>query len=267
MPDYTSFIPPNLNTPEPQGPRWLGIIFTIAASVLFGGFIIFIGVESVMDWSGNPLSFAPVIPPKEKKDEVKPSGNVFEPSIAQSFKESLRPMILVTPKDKSRLASRETVIMAHWKPENPRDRCPLVTFDLWVDDYLVPWDMQFGSDTWFVKLPLAPGEHRIRTLAFDSDFYVEEVPPAKETTAASGDTVSAFSMSVHPGTDKAEKCGDCHRIEAGPQDIQTKHRSLTVGKWKGAESCYECHKRDAAAEKHKSQTKPLERCTDCHPAH
>ncbi|MDR3233619.1 MAG: hypothetical protein LBT46_08165 [Planctomycetaceae bacterium] len=260
MVNYTSIIPPNNNMPEPDCPQWISRLFALVLSVIFGGFVLFVCIEFLMDMLGSPFSFAPKAPPKQPADASK--------EIMMPFDDSVKNFKLITPKDKTRTASPETVILVHWKPENPAVPNPLYRFDLWVDECFIPWDMQYGQDTWFAKVPFTAGKHHIRTPAFESEFFVE-TPDAPGKQQGPPDWTF---FRLHPCTDEADQCGKCHLIEAKQQDVQTKHRSLTVGRWKGTDSCFDCHKRNAVEQTHKihlpsTNAPPAQRCTECHTVH
>ncbi|GHT23128.1 hypothetical protein FACS189419_06650 [Planctomycetales bacterium] len=254
MGSYTSIILPDLPTPDPEFPPWFTWAFSIVMVFLFGSFILFIGIESVMSLTGQPLFFGQPTPMTAEK-EPEPQDIPVE-KLVRNFH-------LVTPPDKSRIAGQDVTLLVKWKPENPSERVPFTSFNVWVDDFLIIWDMKFGNDTWLAKVPLMQGKHQIRSIAFESEFFLESLP---DKTKQPGPADWTF-FKPHPDTDKPEKCGDCHQIAAKPTDVKTSRQSLTVGIWKGIESCRECHPQNKTAAKHENVPPPITHCSQCHTMH
>jgi hypothetical protein len=253
MSEFASVIPPNQSPPDPEIPRWLARLFAGLMCVLFSGLIFFIVIEFMCDMLGHRLDFSPTPPPKQNAAETNDTASI-------NFSEQFE---LISPKDKTRTIGEDAVILVHWTEKDSRKMNPFSPFELWLDGYFVPWDMQYGKNTWFVNMPVVPGEHHLRTQAFESVFFVEESDdPAKQKGPADW---KFFRR--HPDTDKPDKCGTCHIIATGRQDVKTSRRSLTVGDWKGTDSCFDCHKRQEVNAIHEKHNQPADRCTDCHTIH
>lgn len=251
-----SIIPPSNPIPDPPEPKVLAMIAAIIASIailLFIGFVVF---EFFMDLFGTPLDFAEPPPP----GLIDPfPENKHLPLDAD---EILSRYTLLSPLDRCTILGDRTVVLCTWNPP-PGGKIsePPLELILYVDDFPVPWTMQFGNNTWIANLELEPGRHRISaSSALEADFYVQ-YPGHIETPK--GWTV----MHAHPDVDDPARCDDCHERIQKPDDLVHRGRGISLGAWKGVSSCRTCHA-DADLESiHQHPVEPLRDCRRCHTIH
>jgi hypothetical protein len=254
---FSNFIPPNQPIPEPPEPKIVASICGIVLSFLFGSLICFVVVDFFLDMAGSPIRFEESVPPLE---------DVVEPMIRNpvSVNELSSQFRLISPKDHSRIVGPEVVVLCKWRPPaGSRRGLPLLHFDLWVDDLLVPWGVQYGSDTWFVRLKLGAGKHRLRTVAFETEIFVEpsDIPAEMKGPA------DWMLLTPHPDINSVNRCGDCHEIIAKTDDLLIRGHARTVGIWKGQDSCFGCHQIPDFEQQHRDVTQPMNDCRDCHTLH
>lgn len=256
MEDYTSFIPGGSPVPEPPGSKYVGIAVSVVLCVAFSLLIVFVIYEFVRDTVGNPIEFRSGA--QVEFDEEKDSEGAWE----KDFFDSMTHFRLLSPLPKAWIASDTVTILCTWKAPNPSATMPLASMPLWIDDIAVPWSTQFGSNTWLAHFKLKPGEHRFRTTAFEESFYIAGPDAGLEEPPKGW---QPFFMHENVGDEKL--CGDCHYWIDRPEDLVRAGRGLTIGAWKGAESCVKCHEVKELERKHLHSHTVYEDCALCHVVH
>ncbi|GHT17784.1 hypothetical protein FACS1894189_4360 [Planctomycetales bacterium] len=210
-----------------------------------------------MDMAGHPIRFEEPVPPLE--DVAEPI--IQNPDSADDLSSQFR---LISPKDHSRIVGPEVIVLCKWTPPaGSRRSLPIINFDLWVDEMLVPWGVQYGSDTWFVRLKLGAGKHHLRTVAFEADIFVEPSDILSEMRGPA----EWILLAPHPDVNSVNRCGDCHEIIAKTDDLLIQGRARTVGLWKGQNSCFTCHQMTDFERQHRDVTQPMNDCRNCHTLH
>ena len=134
--------------------------------------------------------------------------------------------------------------------------------NLVVDDGRHPWEAQYGDNTWFARLPLLPGPHRVQVEESEADFFIE-------TLTSTERSIEQWTWHrPHPDTNKIDKCHDCHVIVGQPSDPLAMGRRPAIGAWKGIASCFECHEAMQHNIRHAViQPMPTDQCLRCHAMH
>ena len=248
MSEPTSIIPPHITPPDPLAARILALVFSVSLSVVLILFIGFMGIEFLLDMLGQPL--VSVIQP--------PSYNV-EPFAEQDILNLPKsPFELISPKHHTQTQGPEVVVIYTRRlPEDHHEMPP----NLLIDDAPHPWDVQFGDNTWFARLQLQSGLHRVQVEETEAEFIVAT---ADSLLQSPGEWTW---NRPHPDTDKIDRCFDCHEISVQPTDLLTKNRTFTLGVWKGAESCFACHDREEHALRHAALKLTTNQCFRCHSMH
>jgi hypothetical protein len=166
---------------------------------------------------------------------------------------------LITPRHQTRMKGPEVVVI--YKQRSPDS--PTESPNLLIDEVPQPWERQFGSDTWFARLILEAGLHRLQAADSDVDFFVE----THDSTMQSPE--SWDKKHPHPDTNKTDRCFDCHKMADQPTDLLRAGQSRTIGAWKGAESCFACHGEEDHNALHflKKIHLTTRQCTRCHSIH
>lgn len=232
------------------------MIFAIICSVVIVLFIGFIVFEFSMDMLGKPLDFGEE-PPPEVLDPFPEEKRVYVDA-----DEILSQFALLSPLDRCTIQDGRTTVLCTWTPPSDgKMNEPPLELILYVDDFPVPWTMQFGNNTWLANLKLKPGRHRINASStVEAEFYVQ-YPDHTETPK--GWTV----MHVHPDVDDPERCGECHERIRKPDDLVHRGRGISLGAWKGASSCLVCHPDSEFEATHQHPLEPLRDCRRCHTVH
>lgn len=255
--NFTSLIPGNASIPEPSGPKWVGIAISILLTVGFVLLIIFIAYEFVRDQSGSPIEFYDSshsnIPDNEPTDSISDHSSF---AMSPQFR-------LLSPLPKSGIVSDKVTILCTWKtPPGSPGSMPLASMTLWIDEAMHPWDMQFGSNTWLATVKLTSGEHRLRTPMFETTFYLQGADAGLE-----GFPEGWKPFSAHDNIADPKQCDTCHYRIDRPEDMVRTGHELTIGAWKGYESCMTCHKAEDFQRKHLHKLMVYDDCRLCHTVH
>jgi len=248
MSHHASFIPPNVEPPEPPEAKMVALVFSIFMSVVLVALIGFVGVEFVADMIGHPLNFEarqPLLDPLLPTDETL---IVFK-----------SPVELITPRHQTRTRSPEGVVIYTVRSTDSL----VVPPDLVVDNVHHPWEMQYGDNTWFARIMLEPGEHRVQVAESEVDFFV--VPPGSTLWSPEQ---WAWNF-PHPGTNKVDRCDDCHEMYGTPTKFPAANHGHTIGPWKGILSCFAsaCHSEEDHESIHRIIQPKTNWCLRCHVMH
>jgi hypothetical protein len=241
MSPNTSFIPPNVAPPDPPEARVIALVFSIFMSVVLLLFVGFVSIDFLADIAGYPL-FAPKTPSHET------------PIILPD--QDTREYLLVTPKHQTRIFGPEVVVIYTQCSPNGLTRIP----DMWLNDVQLPWDMQYGDNTWFARLELKAGQYHLRVAESEADFFVETL----DSAIRSPEPWAWYRP--HPGTDQIDTCDNCHKMTTRPADILA-GRGGTIGAWQGRRSCFACHKEEYHEGIHYQVRPTPYQCTGCHVMH
>ena len=246
-PQDASFLPPNVTPPDPPGFRAVALVSSIFMSVILLAFISFIGVEFLADMAGHPLDFGrQPLPPDIVLSSESDSTDVFK-----------IPRELITPKHQTRMMGPEIVVIYTRRSPDPAAIPP----DLVVDDARQPWEAQYGDNTWFARLQMLEGVHRVQVEESEAEFFVETL------TSPVRSTEQWTWHRPHPDTNKPDRCYDCHERGAQPTDPLAVGRQ-TIGAWKGIVSCFDCHEVEQHDIRHAVlQSMPTDQCLRCHAMH
>lgn len=258
MNNFASIIPPDQPIPEPPEMKWVATLIAIACSLAIVSVIAFIAVEFTMDMIGRPLQFGEMPCPDEVVESApKDYRNVDIDQILSEFR-------LLSPIHRSRIPGGRVCVLCTWHPGlKEKDRKPPVPLRLYVDEFLVPWDVQFGSNTWIARLDLSSGPHQLRTSVFDADVFVDD-----SSASSREDALKDWpEFRSHPEIDDITRCDNCHyRIER-PDDVVRRGYDRTIGPWKGSASCLTCHPAAEFERTHRHRFAPQEDCRLCHEPH
>jgi hypothetical protein len=243
-----SFIPPDVTPPDPPEARTVARVFSVFMSVILLAFIGFVSVEFLADMAGHPLKFGIRQPPPD----VLPS---LEPGIGEESKILCE---LITPKHQTLMMGSEiAVIYTRRLPDRPA-----MPPDLVVDDARHSWETQYGDNTWFARLLLQAGPHRVHVEEAEADFFVETL----ESPVRSAEPW-VWNL-PHPDTNKIDQCHDCHEMIDQPTDPSVMDRRSAIGAWKGMGSCFACHPIERHDIFHAAiYPMPLNQCLRCHAMH
>lgn len=264
--DFASIIPPGLPIPDPPEPKILALVLTVLGATILVLLIVFIAVESVLDMTGTPLHRQETLPPSEEI-VVEPS-RVGEQA-ARGALDAASEFTLLSPLPQSCIRSSRISVLCTWNPDggdstfHRRSEEPPFPLTLWVNDFYVPWDVQFGQNTWLANLKLPPGIHRLRTLAFEIDFYVDDSTDSAQLV----DCRRRGILKSHENVDNHGLCSQCHSRIERPDDMIRRGKEATIGPWLGASSCLNCHSVKNLEQQHAHPLGPLEDCRRCHAVH
>lgn len=258
MNNFASIIPPGQPIPDPPEIKWITMLIGIACSLAVVSVIAFIAIEFTMDLLGKPLQFGDMPRPDAVETGPKAQGKK-EVDVDQVLSEYR----LLSPIDRSRISGRVPVLCTWHSDPGSHGRQPPIPLRLYVDEFLVPWDIQFGSNTWIARLRLSPGRHRLRTSVFEAEI---DVTDDYETGNKVGpNDWPKFRM--HPDIDNLNRCGDCHYWIERSDDVIRRGHGITIGPWKGPSSCLSCHPAPDFEDSHRHRFAPLEDCRLCHAPH
>ena len=246
--EHTSVIPPHITPPDPFVGKVIALVFSMLLSVVLMLFIGFMCIEFLMDMLGQPL-ISGTQSPSYVVDLFPEQDN---PNLLKS------PFELITPRHHTQMRGPEVVVIyTHRLPEHS----PAIPPDLLVNDTPHPWEVQFGSNTWFARLQLQPGLHRVQVEEAEAEFRV-----ATEDFHTWSPGEWSWNR-PHPDTDKIDRCYDCHAVSVQPTDFPAKGRTFALGAWKGAESCFVCHESEKHAFRHAALQSTTNQCFRCHSMH
>jgi len=246
-----SFIPPNVTPPDPPKSGVVALVLSVFMSVALIGLIGFISIEFFADMAGHPLNFGrhPLSP-----DIVLPleSDGIEIPKI---------PCELITPKHQTLMMGPEVVVIYTRRTLDQGTKQP----DLVVDDVHHPWEAQYGDNTWFVRLQLPAGLHRVQVEESEAEFFVEILTSTERSMEQWG------WHRPHPDTNKLDQCNDCHEMDYQPTNLSAMPligRRQAIGAWKGIVSCFECHESEEHDVRHRViQPMSTDQCLRCHAMH
>lgn len=258
MSNLTSLIPQGSPIPDPPHLKIIGIVIAVLFSMVMVFLMLFIVFEFSLDMAGTPLDFSEKVP-KDLDPEGRKAGNsILSPDEITSH------FHLLSPLDKTRIVSPETTVLCYWKPpENRLDMPPPITMQLYVDEFPVAWEMCYGNNAWVSNLHLRPGEHRLRTLAFEATFFVEESDDPEKQKGPENWKI----LRSHENIGDVTQCYECHEMIEGSNDLVRPGRSLTVGPWKGHQTCLSCHPVSHFEQQHDHPFAPIQDCRLCHQVH
>ena len=208
----------------------------------------FVSIEFLADMTGHPLNFGrQPLPP-----------DVVFPLESDSTGVSKLPCELITPKHQTRMMGPEIVVIYTRRSPDPAAMPP----DLVVDDTRQPWEAQYGDNTWFARLQMLEGPHRVQVEESEAELFVETlISPVRSTEQWAWHR-------PHPDTNKIEQCYDCHERVDPLTDPSAIGRRHTIGAWKGIASCFECHEIERHDTRHAVvQPIPTYLCLRCHTIH
>jgi hypothetical protein len=233
----SSFIPPNVTPPDPQAAKVVALIFSMFMAILMIVFIGFVCVDFVTEMADLPWKFRD---PQPSLQDV--------PLFAdeETIEESNHPFELITPKHRTQMQGPDIVVI--YTQRDPDDPAPLPK--LLIDNAPLLWEEQFGNNTWFARLHLQAGLHRVRVEESESEFFVETWDSPMQSPEE-----WAWNR-PHPNTDKTNRCTDCH---------ERSHQA--IGAWKGIGSCFGCHDEEEHAARHADIPSSSNRCLRCHTIH
>ncbi|MDR2117410.1 MAG: cytochrome c3 family protein [Planctomycetaceae bacterium] len=253
MSPFTSFFTENAPIPDPPHLRYLGWFISVILMIICLLITVFIVFEFSMDMLGSPIQL---------KDQyhVQFDSDQKEEAKGMSLDEIMSRFSLLSPLPDSYIRGEEVTILCTWDTSGNTIRSiPFSNMMLKVDDLPVSWDVQFGKNTWLVRLKLRPGFHKIQTSCFESIFFVEGIkhqPP---------EDWKLFTM--HEGIGDPNCCQDCHYLVDFSDDIVRRGHALAIGSLRGNESCLGCHQNESFTQKHLSIAAPETDCTSCHRVH
>jgi len=259
--NFTSLIPPDapiLGPPDPL--KNLGTVASVFFSVLFVGLIVFLCVDFSLDQLGRPIHGA--LPSTEIGSQSREDDRPWRKRLftAEEIQSQFR---IVTPPDRSLITGHWVPVLCRWTPLEPGMEGPPVQPQLFFDEALIPWTMSFGTDVWFARVQVGNGEHQLRLLGQDLTVFVHDSVPEN-----SGDERNRNLLVIHEGTDDPTRCGECHAVIQGKNDIIHTSRSLTIGPLRPSESCFACHKVETVEIRHSKHAElPGNDCATCHRLH
>jgi hypothetical protein len=132
---------------------------------------------------------------------------------------------------------------------------------LLIDDVPHPWETQYGTNTWFARLALKTGLHRVQAEESEAEFFVETL----DSSLRSSELWTWHRP--HPGTDNTDLCYGCHEMHNVPTAPFAAGHNKAIGLWKGIASCFECHNAEAHAIRHAALQPITNQCLRCHTMH
>jgi hypothetical protein len=253
VPSFTSFFTENTPIPDPPHLRYLGIFVSAVLMIICLLVILFIVFEFSMDMLGSPIQLT-------DQNQIRFDRDQKNTRKEMSLEEIMSRFSLLSPFPDSCVRDDEVTILCTWDTSGSTSpNIPFANMLLKVDDLPIFWDIQFGKNTWLARLKLRPGIHTIQTPCFESMFFVEGtelLPPENWKT---------FTM--HKDIGNPNRCQECHYWVDRSDDIVRKGHALTIGAWKGNESCLVCHQNESFAQKHLLIAAPETNCQSCHRVH
>ncbi|MDR3197120.1 MAG: hypothetical protein LBU34_04555 [Planctomycetaceae bacterium] len=252
---FTSFFAENTPIPDPPHLRYLGMLISAVLMIICLLIIFFVVFEFSMDMAGSPVQFT-----DQYQNQIEEGGDEESTSKEMSLDEIISRFSLLSPLPDSSVQGGEVTILCTWDMSGSTIRnIPFANMLLKVDDFPVHWEVQYGKNTWLIRLKLQPGIHKIQTSCFESRFFVEGMgvrPP---------ENWQSFTM--HKDIGDPNRCQECHYWVDRSDEIVRKGHGLTIGVWKGNESCLVCHQNEAFAKKHLLIAAPETECRSCHGVH
>ena len=249
MSEHTSVIPPNVTPPDPFVVKVLALVLSVFLSFVLMLFIGFMCIEFLADMLGQPFTFGTQSPPIDV--------NLLSEQDTLILLKS--PCELITPKHHTQIRGPEVVVI--YTERLPEDS-PAMPPDLLVDGTPHPWEVQFGNNTWFARLQLQTGLHRVQVEGTEAEFFV---------TTADSHLQSPEDWAwnrPHSDTNQIDRCDICHKVSVQPTDLLTGRRTFVLGGWQGAEtSCFVCHEREDHASRHAALKTITNQCFRCHSIH
>jgi len=249
MSPNASFIPPGIAPPDPPEAKTVVFVFSLLMSGLLVVFIGFMSIEFLAELIGHPLNFGTQQPP--------PVSSFADQVRTERLKS---PFELITPKHQTCMFGPEIVVIYTQRVPSRGEKIP----DLLIDGLLHPWEVQFGDNTWFARLFLPAGLHRIVVEESEADFFVENLDSPLRSR-------EMWSWNYpHPDTDKINRCNDCHEMTDQPTAASVTERNEAVGVWKGTASCFVCHDEGDHKLRHSSfwsNRSTATQCFRCHAIH
>ncbi|MDR1140711.1 MAG: cytochrome c3 family protein, partial [Planctomycetaceae bacterium] len=185
-----------------------------------------------------------------------------------SFEEIVSRFSILSPLPDSCVPNGEVTILCTWDLSgnsgisgNMVQNIPFSNMLLKVDNIPILWDVQFGKNTWLAQLRLEPGVHNVQTSVFEFTFFVKE----EGSELQPPEHWKPFIM--HKDINNPNRCQECHYLIDRSDDIVRKGHALTIGQWKGNNSCLVCHQNELFTKKHQSIAAPETDCQSCHRVH
>lgn len=261
-------IPPQLPIPDPPQWAWIVWIFGVIFCVVMLCVIGFVVFEYTMDNLGTPLEFGEVPP-----EEMAPLRVAKEP--VQDLENILTQYVLLSPADRSRIKGGKLEFLCSWSCRRGKQIAhPPFALKLMIDELYVPWEIRYGDNTWFARIDLEPGRHKLRTVVQEIEIFVEpedsrHAKPIKNTILGADDyeTKRWNYFISHEGLGDPTRCMDCHDWEETPGSFPRPGREHTIGKWRGWKSCMVCHSIGDFEKQHSHSLKTFEDCSRCHAVH
>jgi hypothetical protein len=245
MSPNASFILPNVPPPDMPWVRVVALAFSFLMSGVMLLFIGFICLDFLAEIVGSP--------PVNVKIEQSP--HYFPVQKVPKIVEESNPLKLISPKHQTQLLGPEVVVIYRYRSQD----CPATPPDLAVDGIQYTWEMQYGEDTWFARLKLESGFHRLKAAESVADFFL--ATPDNLLLPLPEDWKWYH---LHPAVDKTDRCSDCHEMTGFPGNPAL---SRTIGAWKGATSCFDCHDQSIHEYTHREYQPVNQRCVRCHLMH
>jgi hypothetical protein len=253
---FTSFITENTPIPDPPHLRYIGVIISAILMIIFVLIILFVVFEFSMDMVGSPIQLTDqflISFDQEQEDALKTPKEM-------SFEEIMSRLSILSPLPNSCVPNGEVTILCTWDLSgNTVQNIPFSNMLLKVDNILTLWEVQFGKNTWLTRLQLEPGVHTIQLPGFETTFFVEGsnlLPPENWKP-----------LTMHKDIGNPNRCQECHYLIDRSDDMIRKGHALTIGHWKGNESCLVCHQGESFTKKHLSIAAPETNCQSCHSVH
>ncbi|MDR0608551.1 MAG: cytochrome c3 family protein [Planctomycetaceae bacterium] len=259
MTQFTSFITENTPIPDPPHLRIIGMIISAVMMFVFVLIILFVVFEFSMDMLGFPIQLTDQFYVNFEQDRER-ENILKELPREMSLEEILSRFSILSPLPNSCVPSGEVTILCTWDlSDEIVQGVPFSRVLLRVDNIPVSWDVQFGKNTWLARLWLEPGVHRILIMGIESKFFVagSELQPPENWKP----------LSIHQDIGNPNRCQECHHLIDRSDDMIRKGHALTLGHWKGNESCLECHRGESFTKKHFSIAAPETNCQSCHSVH
>ena len=241
-----SFIPPYVTPPDPPEIKIVALVFSMVMLLLLVGFVGFVCIEFLADMLGHPLNVGLQQPP---------DISLFsEPLTTNEWKS---PFELITPKDLTQMQGPDVVVLYTVRsPERP-----IMPPYLLIDNTLYPWEVQYGENTWFSRIHLPDGRHRLCIAETEIEFYTTQ----KNITLIGQDLLGWHRP--HPDANKPDRCADCHEGSSQLINPLITGRGNAIGPWKGPASCFSCHEEEKHDAVHASLLPFSNQCVRCHPIH
>ena len=237
-----------MTPPDPLEARVASFVFSVFMSVLMIAVIGMVCIDFFAEMTGIPLV----------SGTQPPSQDFYQFAEEEESLEALKgPFELITPQHQTQMIGPEIVVIYTRRLPNG----PAILPALLLDGSPHPWEEQFGDNTWFARLQLQEGQHRIQVEESEADFFVVTLDSPLRSPEQ-----WAWNR-PHPDTDKTDRCYDCHKrsdLPTGP--LLTDHNNA-IGIWKGISSCFACHEEDEHKALHAFIQPTTKRCLRCHTIH